>query len=235
MIRGFYASVSGILASMTRQSIVAGNIANVNTPGFHQSRSTTSDLGFELAQSTGRPIGWLGTATIATGLTLDRSQGPLEQTGRPTDLAIEGDGLFVIGSPAGVAYTRAGDFVVDLQSILVTGQGYPVLDTTGRPIVTGGTLSVAADGTVLETGQRIALVGWPQGEPTRIGETLMTAPGPLAPADGSIHQGMLERSNTDVTSAMTELIVLQRHFALSARSLALQDETLGDAAQVGRL
>lgn len=235
MIRGFYTSLSGILASMTRQSIVADNLANLDTVGFHQSRSTTSDFGYQLAQSAGRPIGRLGTATIPTGLTLDRSQGALEQTGRPADLAVEGDGLFVIGTPAGVAYTRAGNFAIDAQGLLVTEAGNPVLDTAGGPIRTGGTLEVAADGTVLETGQRIAIVGWPSGEPIRIGETLFTAPGPLAPADGRVRQGVLERSNTDVGSAMTELITLQRHFALSSRALSIQDETLGDAAQLGRL
>jgi len=235
MIRGFYASLSGILASMTRQAIVADNLANVSTTGFHQSRSTTTDFGFELALSGGGPIGRLGTATIATGLTMDRSQGPLGQTGRPADLAIEGDGLFVIGVPDGVAYTRAGDFVVDASGQLVTQDGYPVLDTAGRPIQTDGPLFVEGDGTVLPSGQRIALVAWPVGEPTRIGDTLITAPGPLAPASGSIRQGMLERSNTDVASAMTELITLQRHFSLSSRALSIQDETLGDAVALGRL
>lgn len=235
MIRGLYTSLSGILASMSRQSIVADNLANLNTVGFHQSRSTTTDFGYELAESAGRPIGRIGTATIPTGLTLDRSQGPLEQTGRSADLAIEGDGLFVIGTPRGVAYTRAGDFAIDAQDLLVTEGGYPVLDTAGRPIRIKGTFDVAADGTVLETGQRIAIVGWPPGEPERIGETLLMAPGPLAPADGRVRQGVLERSNTDVASAMTELVALQRHFSLSSRALSLQDETLADAVQLGRL
>lgn len=235
MIRGFYTSLSGILASMTRQAIVADNLANVSTAGFHQSRSTTTDFGFELARSNGGRIGRLGTATIPTGLTMDRSQGPLEQTGRMSDLAIEGDGLFVIGAPGGPAYTRAGDFVVDATGALVTQDGYPVLDTAGRPIRTDGTLDVGPDGTVRSSGQRIALVAWPAVEPTRIGDTLLTAPGAPIPIGGSVRQGVLERSNTDVASAMTELITLQRHFSLSSRALSIQDETLNDAAQLGRL
>ena len=235
MIRGLYTAVSGILASTTRQSIVADNIANLNTVGFRQSRSTTTDFGREVVLSGGGPIGRLGTATIVTGLTIDRSQGVLEQTGRPTDLAIEGDGLFVIGTPAGIAYTRAGDFGIDAQGILVTAQGYPVLDTAGRPIVTTGSLEVGPDGTVAGTNQRIALVGWPAAEPTRVGETLMVATGSLAPAGGSIRQSTLERSTTDVASAMTELISLQRQLSLSARALTIQDGTLEDAVQLGRL
>ncbi len=235
MIRGIYTSTSGILASMTRQAIVADNLANISTVGFHQSRSTTTDFGYALALSGGRPIGRLGTATIPTGLTMDRSQGPLQTTGSATDLAIEGDGLFVVATPSGVAYTRAGDFTIDAAGLLVTQGGYMVLDTAGRSIQTDGKLDVASDGTVLATGQRIALVAWPAGELTRIGETLFSAAGTLAPADGQIRQGMLEGSTTDTASAMTELIALQRHFSLSSRALSIQDDTLMDAIQLGRL
>lgn len=235
MIRGFYTSLSGILAAMTRQSVVADNIANLNTVGFHQSHSTTTDFGYELARSAGGPIGRIGTATIATGLTLDRAQGPLEQTGGPTDLAIEGEGLFVIATPAGLAGTRAGNFAVDAAGLLVTEQGYPVLDTAGRPIATAGSVTVGPDGTIAGTGQRIALVAWPAGAPIRLGANLLDASGPLVPATGSIRQGVLERSNTDVAGAMVEMIALQRLFAVSSRALSIQDETLGDAAQLGRL
>jgi flagellar basal-body rod protein FlgF len=235
MIKGFYTSLSGILASITRQAIVADNMANMNTTGFHQSRSTTTDFGYELSISGGRPIGRLGTATIATALTLDRAQGPLEQTGKLTDFAIEGDGLFVIAAPGGTAYTRAGDFVIDATGLLVTQDGYPVLDTAGQRIQTDGTLEVAPDGTILGTGQRIALVAWPTGELTRIGDTLFAAAGALTPLDGVIRQRMLEHSNTDTAKAMTELITLQRHFSLSSRALSIQDETIGDAIALGRL
>lgn len=241
MIRGFYTSLSGILASMTRQSIVADNLANLNTVGFRQSRSTTVDFGLELAGSAGTagsaggPIGRLGTAAIATALTLDRAQGPLEQTGLPTDLAIEGDGLFVVATPGGLAGTRAGNFRVDAAGLLVTEAGYPVLDTTGRPILTGGTVTVGPDGTVAGTGQRIALAVWPAGEPVRRGETLVGLSGPLPAGSGAIRQGALERSNTDVAEAMTELVALQRLFGISSRALSIQDQTLADAAQLGRL
>ncbi len=238
MIRGFYTSLSSILASMTRQSIVADNLANLDTVGFHQSRSATTDFGLELASSAGlpaEPIGRLGTAVIATALTLDRAQGPLEQTGRPTDLAIEGDGLFVVATPGGLAGSRAGNFAVDAGGLLVTGAGYPVLDTAGRPIAVVGEVTVAPDGTVSGTRQRIALVGWPSGATVRMGEGLVALASSLTPATGSIRQGVLERSNTDVAEAMTDLVGLQRHLGLSSRALSIQDETLADAVQLGRL
>src|SRR5664280_1977044 len=119
---------------MTRQAVVADNIANVNTVGLKQSRTTQSDFELQVINSQGPTLGLLGTGSIPTNLRLDISQGPLEVTGLNTDLAIEGDGLFVVRNGGGIAYTRAGDFVTDAAGTLVTQQGYPVLDTAGHNI-----------------------------------------------------------------------------------------------------
>jgi flagellar basal-body rod protein FlgG len=244
MIRGFYTALSGIIAAMNRQAVVADNLANVNTTGFHQSRTSSADFGLELGMSLGGsinhlgtvyPIGRLGTGNLAVGLTLDRRQGPFQQTGVLTDLAIEGDGLFVVRTPDGIAYTRSGDFAISADGTLTTQQGFPVLDVAGRSIVTDGAPVIGPDGSVQGTGQRLAVVGWPQGEPVRIGQNLLLASGPLGPAGGTVRQGTLEASNVDTAGAMTEMMTLQRHFALSSRALSIQDETLGDAAQIGRL
>jgi flagellar basal body rod protein FlgG len=239
MIRGFYTALSGIIASMNRQAIVADNIANVNTPGFKGSRSTQSDFGLTLASSLGGPLGQLGTATLASGLTLDRLQGPLETTALPTDMAIEGDGLFVIRTAGGaLAYTRAGNFVVDMAGTLTTQLGEPVLDVAGRPIVVpGGAANLVLDpnGNVAGTGQRIALVALPAAGMSRRGDNTYAISGPTSPAVGRVRQGVLERSNVDLATSMTELITIQRAFALSSRALSIQEQTIGDANDVGRV
>jgi flagellar basal body rod protein FlgG len=235
MIRGFYTALSGIVSSMTRQAVVADNIANASTVGFKQSRTTQDDFELQIMNSLGPELGLLGTGAIPTGLKLDISQGPLEVTDVQSDLAVDGDGLFVVRTGGGVAYTRAGNFQVDVSGTLVTEQGYPVLDTAGHNIQPGQTFTVASDGTIVETGQRIALVGWPPGGVTRLGENLYSAGGALTPATGQIRQHMLEHSNTDMGVAMTELISLQRNFQMSSRALSLQDGTIGDAISLGRL
>ena len=235
MIRGFYTALTGIVASMTRQSVVADNIANVNTVGFKQSRTTQDDFELQVMNSLGPELGLLGTGTISTNLKLDISQGPLQVTDNQADMAIEGDGLFVVRTGGGVAYTRAGNFVVDVTGTLVTQQGYPVLDTAGHTIQPGQKFTVDNDGTIMETGQRIALVAWPPGGVSRLGGNLYSAGGQLAPASGQIHQRMIEASNTDMSVSMTELISLERSFQLSSRALSLQDNTIGDATQLGRL
>ncbi len=239
MIRGFYDALSGVISSMTRQQVVADNIANVNTVGFKQSRTSQEEFGLDLVVSTGGELGELGTATIPSGLQIDLNQGPLEQTGVVTDMAIEGDGLFAVLTPGGIAYTRAGDFQLDATGMLVTEQGYPVLDANGRtiqiPADSISNFTVGVDGTIAQTGQRIALLAWPAGGVSRLGENLYGAGGPMLPATGKIHQQMLEHSNTDMSTAMTELINFQRSFQLASRALSLQDGTLSDAISLGRL
>jgi flagellar basal body rod protein FlgG len=235
MIRGFYTALSGIVSSMTRQAVVADNIANTSTVGFKQSRTVQDDFELQIMNSLGPELGQLGTGAVPTGLKLDTSQGPIEATGVQSDLAIEGDGLFEVRNGGGIAYTRAGNFGVDVTGTLVTEQGYPVLDTAGHNIQVGQKFTVASDGTIVETGQRIALVGWPPGGVTRLGENLYSAGGQLTPATGQIRQGALEHSNTDMAMAMTDLISLQRNFQMSSRALSLQDGTIADAISLGRL
>ncbi len=244
MIRGAYTSISGIIAAQDRMDVLSNNIANVNTPGFKAALATQSGIGMEVGRGEGggwTPLGELGMGTFASGLTNDRLQGPILTTGIPTDLAISGDGLFVIGTPSGPAYTRAGDFVLDANGMLTTQQGEPVLDVQGKPIVVPGgasAMTVGPDGTVGPSGQRLALVAFPASGITRLGDNRWAIAGrvtPVAPDAGTIRQGALEGSNTDLAGSMTELISTQRSYQLSARAFSLQDETLADANQVGRL
>jgi len=235
VIRGFYTALSGVMAAMTRQAVVADNIANVNTVGFKQSRTQQTDYELSIMNAVGPELGLLGSGTTPTDLKLDISQGPIQVTGLQTDLAIEGDGLFVVRKDGGIAYSRAGNFLTDATGTLVTEQGYPVLDVAGHNIKPGQPFTVRTDGTIVETGQRIALVAWPAGGATRLGENLYAAAGNLPPGSGKIAQGMLEASNTDMSVAMTEMITQQRAFQMSARALSIQDSTIGDASQLGRL
>ncbi len=240
MIRGFYTSVSGLIANIDRQSVVADNIANVNTTGFKEARTGQSAFQVELAGASGGTMGKLGTATYATGPLPSSAAGSLETTGVFTDLAIDGNGLFVVASDGGFALTRAGDFVVDANGTLTTQAGQPVLAIDGQPIVLpsgANGLTIGPDGTIAQTGQRIAVVDWPAGGLVRLGGNL------YASADGTplnlsgtsrVVQGMLERSNVDLARAMTELISFQRALGLNARALSLQDESLGEAVQLGR-
>ncbi len=236
MIRGFYTALSGVVAAMTRQSIVADAIANVNTPGYKAPQSGEDDFGLTLARSLGGELGQLGTATYATDAPIDTTPGAVQQTGLPTDLAISGDGLFVVQMADGSrAYTRAGNFLMDATGALTTENGQKLLDTAGKPITVASGFSVAPDGTVSGTNQKIALVAWPASGLARMGTNLYTISGATAAATGTIRQGALEMSNVDLAGAMTDLMMFQRQFSLAARAMTIQEQTLEDATGVGRL
>jgi flagellar basal-body rod protein FlgF len=238
MMRGIYASLSAVVAGARRQAIVADNLANVSTAGFKGSHATQTEFGLELRRSMGGGMGHLGTATIASGLTLDVAPGAIESTGVPTDLAIDGDGLFAIRTATGVAFTRAGDFVLDATGTLVTQQGEPVLGADGQPVrvPAGTTLTIGADGTVEATGQRLAIVAWPASGAVRLGDNRYAIGGPATLlASPRVRQGAIERSNVDMGAEMTDLMVTQRAFAMNARTLALQEGTLDATESIGRV
>jgi flagellar basal-body rod protein FlgF len=244
MIRGIYTSISGVIAAQRRMDVLGNNMANVNTTGFKEALATQSayDFGVGVAQGDSyTPLGTIGIATYASGLKDNWLQGALQASGIPTDLAVSGDGLFVVGTPSGPAYTRAGDFVIDVTGTLTTQGGEPVLDVKGKPVVVpagSGHFTVSPDGTVQETGQRIALVAIPATGLQRIGNNLFSITGPVTPVKqgtGEMRQGFLEASNVDLAVEMTEMISVQRSYQLSARAFSVQDATLDVTNAIGRV
>ena len=138
-----FSSVTGLDATSRAISVVGDNIANVNTPGFKERRAEFSDVLGQTISSVG------GFSQIGAGVKTSRistifSQGTFENTGRPTDMAIEGRGFFVVDSNNGSrAFTRAGVFGFDKNGILGTPeglrlQGYTIDQATGS---VAGTLS----------------------------------------------------------------------------------------------
>jgi flagellar hook protein FlgE len=123
---------SGLVATGDALGVTSNNIANVNTTGFKGSRAEFSDL---LASQTGGATSGLGVRI--GGASTNFSQGSIENTGRSTDMAIQGNGFFVIQNGDGRLYTRAGNFRIDADSLLTSDEGLQVmgqaLDATGAP------------------------------------------------------------------------------------------------------
>lgn len=128
MMRSLFAGVSGLRNHQTRMDVIGNNIANVNTVAFKASRVTFAEAFAQLLQGASRPPGDLGGINpIQIGLgskigSIDQnfSQGNLESTGLNTDLAIQGDGLFVLSDGSRSFYTRAGNFQLDANGKLVS-------------------------------------------------------------------------------------------------------------------
>src|SRR5438105_1932769 len=131
------AAATGMMAQQTRSEVIANNLANVNTTAFKRSRAHFEDLLYQTVQSASvvgapdantLPAIQVGRGTHLAGVQRLHSQGPIEQTSRPLDLAIEGEGFFQVQLTNGqMGYTRDGSFGVSDTGTLVTSEGYAVV------------------------------------------------------------------------------------------------------------
>jgi flagellar hook protein FlgE len=127
MMRALFAGVSGLRNHQTKMDVIGNNIANVNTTGFKSSRVTFKEAFVQLLQGASRPpgnTGGINPIQIGTGMNIGSidqlfSQGSLESTGQPLDLAIQGDALFVLNAGLRRVYTRAGNFQLDATGHLI--------------------------------------------------------------------------------------------------------------------
>jgi len=229
MDSGYYAAMTGLMARTQALDTAAANLANAQTPGFRAEREffrsvllgpdgTDSQLG-----ETVNNYGLLG------GDRLNMAQGALTETGNPLDLAIEGQGFFMVQTPNGPRYTRDGSFHRAQNGQLVTQAGEPVLSVARQPIlIPPGEVTVGADGAVSVAGGVVAQVGvfvFPAGtELTPEGANRYVAPrGATATAakDASVHQGAIEAANQDVVQGTLDLIVMQRQAEMMQRALTV--------------
>lgn len=149
MIRALYSSVTGLRAHEVMMDVTSNNIANVNTAGFKSSRASFSESLAQTIRGGGLPTGaqggvnplQIGLGTRVAGVSAAFTQGALQLTGRQTDLAIQGDGFFVIERDGQQLLTRNGAFAWDAVGTLTTNDGSRVLgwaaDANGS-IPTGG-------------------------------------------------------------------------------------------------
>jgi flagellar basal-body rod protein FlgG len=252
MLEALSIASTGMQAQETQIQVISNNLANASTPGFKVSRAQFQDLlyvnqrqaGTQSSQvsyvPSGESIG-LGAKTASVGQIF--TEGELDQTGSPTDVAIQGDGFFQVSMPNGtIGYTRDGGFQTDQNGRLTTVDGYPVLP--GITIPQGAqNLTIGPDGTVS------AMVGTSTA-PTQIGQLQLTRfinPGGLQALGqnlyaqtqasgspqagvggqngfGTIQQGFLEMPNESVVTEMVGLIEAQRAYEASSKAVETGDQ-----------
>jgi flagellar basal-body rod protein FlgF len=227
---------NAIYATLTRQSgllremqAVANNIANISTNGFRKEGVIFS----EHVAALGGDEPSLSMAE-ALGRVVNQRQGPLAQTGGAFDLAIEGEGYFLIETPQGNQLTRAGSFTQSPEGELVTLDGYRLLDLGGAPVFLPADargVAVAQDGTVSADGRPLAQIGlFLPADATgliHVGGTRFAAEGGVDPFEtGTILQGFLEESNVDPVSEITRMIEVQRAYEMGQTFLDREDERI---------
>ncbi|RJP26163.1 MAG: flagellar hook-basal body protein [Candidatus Abyssobacteria bacterium SURF_5] len=244
VLRGIYTAASGMIAQGRRVDVISNNLANVGTTGFK--RSQPAIRGFHqifsreiMRYPPARGIDNVDGGGAAVNATIeDFSQGPTIESGNPLDLALEGPGFFVVRTPLGDRYSRAGNFSLNSLGHLVTREGYPVLGREGPIIIHGETVRISANGDVLVNdvpAETILVVDFPKPYPlTPYGDSLFGATEAGATAsfvvpDPRVRVGALEGSNVNPIAELVSLMSAARSYESSQRAVQALDESL-DAA-----
>lgn len=263
MIRALYSAASGMTTQQTNVDNISHNLANANTAGFKAQRAQFQDLVYQSLIQPGAPatgqagaadglqIG-LGARTISTASVM--TQGNLQITNSPTDLAIQGKGFFQVRQPSGeIAYTRAGNLQLDRDGNLVTPQGMLLEPQITLP-PEAQNLTIAADGTVsytlpgqatAQTAGQLQLANFPNPSGlAHLGSNLLAATDssgqPLTGPPGgdgglgTILQGYTEASNVSVVEEFINLIVAQRAYEANSRVVRAADEMYGQVNNLTR-
>jgi len=218
---GIYAALSGAIGQERSLDVVANNVANANTTGFRGDRVAFSEA-LSQAGLDGPAPDALRFAEVSAIVT-DTTQGSLEQTGGTLDLALSGDGYFVVRGEQGDRYTRAGNFVADAEGVLRTHDGLAVMGrpedpSRPRPVEIhiprdARDVLIASDGTVRADGVevgRLRLVELTDAQ--KEGSTRFTAQNAVDTEETQVSQGYLEDSNINAVAGLNELINATRSF-----------------------
>jgi flagellar basal-body rod protein FlgF len=210
---GIYVAASGAVAQSRALDVTANNVANASTPGFRAERLA---FGEALGRAAARDTAFTEVGSAAP----DLSPGVMRQTGNPLDLALAGDGYFVIDTPRGARYTRAGDFRLDQNGVVTTSGGLPVRARGGGTITVppgAASIAVAADGSISADGEVVGTLEIARlvpGAMTQEGAGLLAAAG-AAPAAGPLPDvvaGAVEGSNFNVVRGVVDLVRVSRTY-----------------------
>jgi flagellar basal-body rod protein FlgG len=260
MMRSLWISKTGLDAQQTNMDVIANNLANVSTNGFKRARAVFEDLlyqtirqpGANSSQQTQLPSGLqIGTGVRPVASERIYTQGNLQKTDNPLDVAVNGQGFFQVLLPDGTtAYTRDGSFHIDSQGALVTSSGFHVQPAITIPanslsvtIARDGTISVMKSGSASPTtAGQLQLVNFvnPAGLQS-MGENLLLetassgTPNANTPGTnglGMLNQGYVETSNVNVVEELVSMIQTQRAYEINSKAITTSDQMLQKLAQL---
>ncbi|HRW34282.1 MAG TPA: flagellar basal-body rod protein FlgG [Thermotogota bacterium] len=248
MITGMYSAATGMNAQQHKLDTIANNLANVDTTGFKKSRNEFADLFYVYAKQTGSPESDISGSEgpVYTGLGVREvrttrlyTQGNIEKTERPLDVAINGQGFFrVILDNGGPAYTRDGAFH-EKDGTLYTSAGHAVDGVSVDGVASVYDLIITQDGFVTDSAGvnygQIALYDFTNPEGLKsIGDNLYLESDQsgevnalnLGLVNTTLAQGFLEKSNVNAVQEMVNMISAQRAYELNSKSITTADNML---------
>ena len=260
MMRSLWISKTGMEAQQTQLDTISNNLANASTNGYKTAHAVFEDLmyqnlrqaGANSSEQTTLPTGLqagLGTRAVATARSF--TQGNLQQSSNPLDIAIRGNGFFEVQMPDGTTgYTRDGSFQVSATGQLVTNNGYTVNPGITIP-VNAQSVTVGNDGTVTvqlpgqATPQSVGTIQIanfvnpaglePKGQNLFAETAASGTPNAGTPGQnglGSLQQGFVETSNVNVVEELVQMIQTQRAYELNSKAIQTSDQMLQRLSQM---
>lgn len=259
MLRAMYSGISGLKNFQQKLDVIGNNIANVNTFGFKKGRVTFSDMvnqNIQGAKANNGTIGGVNPKQAGLGATIStidniHIQGSIQNTNRPLDLAISGDGYFTVTDGSQNYYTRSGNFYLDETGQMVNSDGFMLQpsitippDTQSFSIDPAGVVSyIDNEGALQTAGQlEIATFSNPTGLEKKGGnlfsQTVNSGDPNVVTAgtggSGKLAVGALEMSNVDLSEEFTEMITAQRGFQANTRIITTSDKILEELVNLKR-
>ena len=266
-MQALWTSWTGLKTTQGWLDNIGNNVANAQTPGYAGQTTSFADTLTAATQANSAtaaqagnytlPDNYAGQGSYISAVSNDfDAQMPLQETGIPTDLAVQGPGFLVIQGPGGTRdYAKTGSLIWSQQTngseYLSTPDGYPLLDVNGKPIVkaNNGDMTVAANGQVSfggqptqtlavvevnNPGENMILAGG-NAYQTKAGATIRLINGPGAGTNGNalsstVAQGKLAMSNVNITQQMTDMIQAQEMFSLNSEALSESNQMMQIAA-----
>lgn len=218
-------AASGMASRIDALDLLANNLANAGTAGYKSDReSYTLYLSPDASGESSR-------LPLVGNKWTDFTQGLLQSTGVPSDLALSGEGFFAVDGPSGPLYTRNGSFRPSPKGQLVTAEGYPVATVSGRPLKLDPTqpFTVSTDGVVRQGGaelDRLKVVQFtePQSLAKRNGTYFQWLSPGTAPVSGSsaqVLQGQLESGNAAASEGAVRMVSVLRQFEMLQKALTI--------------
>ena len=260
MMRSLWTAATGMVAMQTQIDVMSNNLANVNTTGFKKDRAEFEDLMYQTLRIAGTMTE--GGNRLPTGIQIGMgvrpvtvhkffTQGDFQNTGNSLDMAIEGQGFFLVDVNGEDAYTRSGSFKLNSDGVVVTANGYPLqpeftvpTDAVNVVVTETGHISALDDNGQELAAADIELYNFvnPAGL-NALGRNLYLetegsgAPIVGTPGDdnfGTLAQGFLEGSNVELVDEMVGLIVGQRAYEVNSKAVTTSDSMLQTAINVKR-
>ena len=261
MLRAFSTAATGMTGQQMMVDVIANNLANINTTGFKRSQINFQDLlyikmkeaGTEVASGINSPGGMeIGSGVRAASTIKVFTAGEMQNTSRPLDIAIRGDGFLQVSLPNGdIGYTRDGSLQTNANGELVTTNGYAIEPAISIPI-DASSVSIEKDGgvNIIDAAGTQSVVGTiqlarfpnPSGLSSEgdnlFAETEASGTPTTGTAGengfGTFQSGFLEKSNVQMVTELVNLITAQRAYEINSRAIRAGDDMLQTANSIVR-